>query len=50
MPSIEAYGTKLGPHNGTRVVPQAWTDPEFKKALLADASKAVDTLGHVSRS
>jgi nitrile hydratase len=46
---IEAYETKIGPHNGARVVARAWTDPEFKKALLADASKAVGTLGHVSR-
>jgi len=46
---IEAYETKIGPHNGARVVAKAWTDPKFKQALLADASKAVATLGHVSR-
>lgn len=46
---IEAYETKIGPHNGARVVARAWTDPAFKRALLADASKAVGTLGHVSR-
>jgi nitrile hydratase len=46
---IEAYETKIGPHNGARVVAKAWTDPEFKRALLEDASKAVAQLGHVSR-
>src|SRR3954471_9950166 len=46
---VEAYETRIGPRNGAAVVAKAWTDPEFKKALLADASKAVATLGHVSR-
>ena len=46
---IEAYETKIGPHNGARVVAKAWVDPEFKKALLADASKAVGSLGHLSK-
>ena len=46
---IQAFETKIGPHNGARVVAKAWADPEFKRALLADASKAVGALGHVSR-
>jgi nitrile hydratase len=46
---IEAYETKVGPHNGARVVAKAWSDPDFKRALLADASKAVSALGHESR-
>jgi nitrile hydratase len=46
---IEAYETKIGPRNGALVVAKAWRDPEFKKALLADATKAVGTLGHISR-
>src|SRR6201998_38804 len=46
---VQAYETKIGPHNGARVVAKAWADPEFKRALLADASKAVGALGHVSR-
>jgi nitrile hydratase len=46
---VEAYETKIGPRNGAAVVAKAWTDPAFKAALLADASKAVATLGHVSR-
>ena len=46
---IETYETKVGPHNGARVVAKAWSDPAFKQALLADASKAVSALGHESR-
>ena len=46
---IQAYETKIGPHNGAQVVAKAWTDPAFKRALLDDATKAVSTLGHVSR-
>src|SRR5712671_7987879 len=46
---IEAYETKIGPHNGAQVVARAWTDPAFKQALLEDATRAVSALGHVSR-
>jgi nitrile hydratase len=46
---VETYETKIGPRNGAKVVAKAWTDPAFKQALLADASKAIATLGHVSR-
>jgi nitrile hydratase len=46
---IEAYETKIGPHNGARVVAKAWSDPAFRTELLADGSKAVARLGHVSR-
>ena len=46
---IQAYETKIGPHNGARVVAKAWSDPAFRQALLEDATKAVSALGHVSR-
>ena len=46
---IEAYETKIGPHNGARVVAKAWTDPDFKRRLLQDGSAAIATLGHASR-
>src|SRR5436853_6915239 len=46
---IEAYETRIGPHNGAQVVARAWSDPGFKQALLEDATKTVGTLGHVSR-
>jgi nitrile hydratase len=46
---IEAYETRIGPHNGARAVAKAWADPAFKRALLEDASAAVGALGFVSR-
>jgi len=46
---IEAYETKIGPHNGAKVVARAWTDPEFKRRLLEDGSKTIAALGHMSR-
>ena len=46
---VDLYETKIGPRNGARVVAKAWTDPAFKQALIEDASRAVGTLGHVSR-
>jgi len=46
---IEAFETKIGPHNGARVVAKAWSDPAFKERLLADASKAIAEFGLVSR-
>src|SRR5438270_13250392 len=46
---IETYETRIGPHNGAQVVARAWIDPAFRQALLEDATKAVGTLGHVSR-
>src|SRR5471032_2499799 len=44
---VETYETKIGLRNGARVVAKAWTDPAFRQALLADASKAIGTLGRV---
>ena len=46
---IEAYETKIGPHNGARVVAKAWADSDFKRRLLQDGSAAIATLGHTSR-
>src|ERR1700681_4470565 len=42
---IEAYETRIGPHNGARAVAKAWIDPAFRRALLADATAAVGSLG-----
>jgi nitrile hydratase len=33
------------PEGGTRVVARAWTDPEFRKALLRDATAACTSMG-----
>ena len=46
---IEAYETRIGPHNGARAVAKAWAEPAFKRALLEDASAAVGSLGFASR-
>ena len=46
---IEAYETKIGPHNGARVIAKAWSDAAFKQALITDATKAVQTLGLINR-
>ncbi len=40
---VDAYETKIGPHRGARVVAKAWTDPQFKRALLEDATGAITT-------
>jgi nitrile hydratase len=45
---VEAYETRIGPHNGQRIVARAWVDPAFKARLLADATEAANSLGHVS--
>ena len=42
---IEHYETKTGPHIGARAIARAWVDPQFKAALLEDATKAVTALG-----
>jgi nitrile hydratase len=46
---IEAYETRIGPHNGAKVVAKAWVDPAFKTALLKDATAAIGTVGFTGR-
>ncbi len=43
---VETYETKIGPHNGARVVARAWTDPVYKERLLEDATVAIAELGY----
>jgi len=43
---VENYETKIGPRNGAKVVAKAWTDPEFKKRLLENATDAIKELGY----
>jgi nitrile hydratase len=43
---VETYETKIGPHNGAKVVARAWSDPDYKKRLLADATAAIAELGY----
>src|SRR6201993_4268059 len=42
---IEHYGTKVGPPNGAKVIPRAWTDPQYRRRLLADGTRAVAEFG-----
>jgi nitrile hydratase len=42
---IRYYEQDVGPMNGARVVARAWTDPDYKARLLADATAAIAELG-----
>lgn len=42
---VEIYEHEVGPQLGAQVVVRAWTDPEFKARLVADASEACKELG-----
>jgi nitrile hydratase len=42
---IETYETKVGPHNGAKVVARAWCHLDYKARLLKDATAAVAELG-----
>ena len=46
---IETYETKVGPHNGARVVAKAWADPEYRAWLFADSGAAIASLGYAGR-
>ena len=46
---VEEFETRIGPHNGARVVAKAWADADFKRRLLEDATAAANSLGYVSR-
>jgi nitrile hydratase len=46
---IETYETKVGPHNGARVVAKAWSDPEYRRWLFTDATAAIASLGYSGR-
>lgn len=46
---IDTYENRIGPRNGALVVVRAWTDPEFRRALLEDATAVVAGLGFYGR-
>jgi nitrile hydratase subunit alpha len=46
---IETYETRVGPHNGARVVAKAWTDPGYRQRLLTDGGGAIASLGYGGR-
>jgi len=47
---VEAYTEEIGPKRGARVVAKAWSDPEYRKRLLADAPAAIDELGYLGKA
>jgi nitrile hydratase len=46
---IDTYENKVGPKNGAKVVARAWSDPNFKAALMEDATQAIASLGYTGR-
>jgi nitrile hydratase len=46
---IETYETRVGPHNGARVVARAWSDPDYRARLFGDATAAIAELGYAGR-
>lgn len=42
---VETYETKVGPHNGAKVVAKAWIDREYKQRLLQAGTAAIAELG-----
>jgi nitrile hydratase subunit alpha len=46
---IETYETKVGPHNGARVVAKAWADPEYRAWLFTEPGAAIGSLGFAGR-
>ncbi|MFI1537539.1 nitrile hydratase subunit alpha [Streptomyces anandii] len=47
---IDASLSGASPANGARVVARAWTDPGYKRRLLADGTAAVRELGYMEGS
>lgn len=42
---IDTYEHKVGPRNGAQVVARAWSDPEYKRRLMENATAAIAGLG-----
>jgi nitrile hydratase len=42
---IQTYERVVGPVNGAKVIAKAWTDPEYRRRLLADGTAAIAELG-----
>ena len=45
---VETFETRIGPRIGGSIVARAWSDPDFKRRLLDDATAAVNSMGHTS--
>jgi nitrile hydratase len=46
---IETYESRVGPHNGARVVARAWSDPAYRERLREDAGAAIAEFGYGGR-
>lgn len=46
---IDTYQNRIGPKNGAQVVARAWSDPEFHRALMHDATAVVAEMGFYGR-
>jgi nitrile hydratase subunit alpha len=46
---VETYETKVGPHNGARVVAKSWVDPDYRRWLFEDSGAAIASLGYTGR-
>jgi nitrile hydratase len=42
---MRRYEADVGPMNGAKVVARAWTDPAYRRRLLADGTAAIEELG-----
>lgn len=46
---VDTYQHRVGPQNGAQVVARAWSDPDYRARLLADATAAIAELGFEGR-
>ena len=46
---VDTYENRVGPKNGASVVARAWTDPDYRKRLLEDATSAIIEMGYEGR-
>jgi nitrile hydratase subunit alpha len=46
---VDTFEHKVGPRNGARVVAKAWSDPAYKRRLLADADAAIAEFGYTGQ-
>ena len=46
---VDTYETRIGPRNGAKVVAKAWTEPDYFRWLMEDATAAIHSLGYTSR-
>lgn len=42
---VDTFSNDIGPQNGAQVIARAWTDPDYRARLLADATGAIAELG-----